>query len=139
MTMIDLGQAYADYQEPTIAPEGVYDLRIANVKATDPKAGEPSNGDPKGWTVMIVFNEGNFKPMNHWIPNTGHPANDHWVDNAVKNLRGFVKLFDVPINGSDFNPEDLIGLEVNNAIVNVAENEYNGEVSNINTLKLPMV
>jgi hypothetical protein len=88
---------------------------------------------------MIVFNEGNFKPMNHWIPNTGHPANDHWVDNAVKNLRGFVKLFDVPINGSDFNPEDLIGLEVNNAIVNVAENEYNGEVSNINTLKLPMV
>jgi hypothetical protein len=138
MTMIDLGESFADFKEADVAPEGLYPLRIVNVKATMPKEGEPVNGDPKGWSVMLTIDEGNYKPFNHWLPNTGHPANAHWVDNAVKNLRGFMKLFDVEPS-REFNPEDLVGVSLEQATVLVEESEYQGEITSQNRVKIPMV
>jgi len=138
MTMINLGEAFAEFEEADLAPEGQYPITIRAVKATMPKEGEPTNGDPKGWTLLLTIDEGNFKPLNHWIPNTGHPANQHWVETAVKNLRGFFKLFNVDVS-QEFNPEDLVGLEATQATVLVKENEYNGEVQNQNVVKIPMV
>lgn len=139
MTMIALGEDFTNYQEMSIAPDGLYDLTIIGIK---PSIKE--NPDvPKGWSLSIRIEGGNYFLLNHWVPNTGSQENAHWMEGAVRNLKQVVKLFNVPVENGHLDPEDFIGLTANQVPVYLAEEEYekDGETVRIekNKFKLPMV
>ena len=145
--MINLGEAFENFVPATVAPEGLYDLMIVSAKATDDNGN--GNGTPKGWTCLIkIDSEDNYRMFNHWVPNTGNPVNEHWMDTAVSNLKGFVKLFSVPVNDNEIDPEDFVGLTASKVMIfqeNQTDKEGNERVDENGTpliqnkLKLPMV
>ncbi len=124
-----------DAQEPSVAPDGEYDLRI--VKCDEKKTGPNSKipGEPM-LAVMIVIEEPGAEYLPIWhnlmIP-TKNTAEDN-VQRYKLGIQRFLSTFGIAGDADGFDTDDMVGATGRCNVVQT-EDERNGEPRN--ELRLP--
>ena len=129
MSFIDLPiNDMNDIQEDMPVPEGEYTLVISDCKERNDDAGQL-----KGLLIICEI-EGQTGAANV-LHNMSLPLpNDETdkVSNKLKFIKRFINLFNIPVKGSQLNPQDFLGKR---AKAFLTQEEYNGTISN--KIKLP--
>lgn len=131
---VDLG----DVQEPSIAPQGRYNLQVLEcvLKETGPNSKNP--GNPM-FQISVGFPDDiDYVPLRHFIvlPSEGDDAKT--MKNKALGLKRFLQAFNVPYDRNGIDTEALqvqmIGATAN---LEVGQSEPNAEGNIYNNLKLP--
>jgi hypothetical protein len=104
---IDMGMNFNDVPEKVVLPAAKYTLRI--LKATS--KGNEQGEKPSINIVHEVIGHPEASNVFHnlWLPN---PSDDQAKkENKIRFIRGYMKLFSVPMNGSSINVNDFAGRE----------------------------
>lgn len=124
-----------DAQEPEVAPDADYDLRI--VKCEEAKSGEKAKipGEPY-LKVMIVIEEPGVEYLPIWH-NIMIPTKKTSEDNVPRyklGIQRFLSVFNIPGDADGFDTDDFLGATGRCAVVQT-ENDQTGEPRN--ELRLP--
>lgn len=118
-----------DVKEPTIAPEGEYDLRVVRVNDKDSKKGNPMT------EVFIAIEGGDYQVLRHYI---NYPRQDQTPDQkrlTLLDIKRFLTAFEVPMEDGGFETEDL-----NGATARMFVTQEDGDDGNTyNRLRLPRI
>lgn len=124
-----------DAQEPEVAPDAEYDLRIVKCdeKKTGPKSKIP--GEPYV-SVMIVIEEAGMEylPIWHTIMIPTAKTNEENVPRYKLGIQRFLSAFNIPGDADGFDTDDFPGSTGRCAVVQT-ENDETGEPRN--ELRLP--
>ena|SRR3990172_2392044 len=124
-----------DAQEPTVAPDGEYDLRLvkAEIKHSGPKAKIP--GEPYVSVMLIIEEAGtDYQPFWHTLMVPTEKTDEENVNRYKLNIQRFLACFSIPGDADGFDTDDFPG-SVGRANVVQTTNEESGEARN--ELKLP--
>ncbi len=137
MTFIDLGETYENAKEAEVAPEGPADLKCKSVELQQ-------DGGKNSLLVMIEILDtppsgGKYADIWHYI-GLPQPEKDAAKDQEKGQKEGttamnkalfqkrFVHAFNVPMDGTRMNPNDIPGLT---ARLNLKQDEYDGRLKNV--------
>lgn len=124
-----------DAQEPEVAPDGEYDLRV--VKCEEKKTGPQSKipGEPM-LTAMIIIEEPGVEYLPIWH-NLMIPTKNTVEENVVRyklNIQRFLHTFGIAGDADGFDTDDFAGATGRSPVVQT-EDERSGEPRN--ELRLP--
>lgn len=134
MEVADLNEDYEDHP----VEEGAYDLRI--IKATE---GLTKNGDRTMITVVIAVDGEDgvgASSIFHYICFPKSDDEDSTRRLMMQGITRFLKTFDVPMDDTGFDVEDMVGCTANNVLVKQDSRELaDGTIFTSNVLSLPRV
>jgi len=123
-----------DAQEPTVAPDGEYDLRI--VKAEEKKSGTSAKipGEPYVSVMIIIEEPGvDYQPFWHTLMVPTQKTDAENVNRYKLNIQRFLACFGISGDADGFDPDDFPG---STGRANLVQGEdQNGETKN--ELRLP--
>lgn len=124
-----------DAQEPEVAPDGEYDLRIvkAEIKASGPGAKIP--GEPYVNVMVLIEEPGaEYKPVWHTLMVPTNKTEEKNVNNYKLNIQRFLACFNIRGDADGFDTDDFPGSTGRCNVVQ-ATNDQSGELEN--KLRLP--
>ena len=133
MSFIDESQ-FDNVVEPDAAPEGQYDLVISGVTKKESRKGSPM------LEIFITF-EGpgsdQYKGFNHYMMLPDDRDEERTANFKALQRKRFIYAWDVPVDGGQWNHEDLIGLRANLNVGVRTLTSQDGEDFEVNELRLP--
>lgn len=131
---------FDDAVEPTIAPQGRYELLITEAKAVETGPNSKNPGSPM-LRVSIGFPENvEYQTFNHFIMLPTGDEDKKTLNNRVLGLKRFLVMFGVPFDNHGIDVEqitmEMVGCRANGE---VRQTEPNADGNVYNSLVVPRI